>query len=93
MRNKNDLKKYALEYLKTYLSINSFVGCPIGCTYCFLSPLGISPSEPVRVIGEPELVKDLKSSKYFVPHQTILSLNNRTDPFLPGLVKESTFKI
>jgi DNA repair photolyase len=93
MKNENDLKKYALEYLKTYLSINSFVGCPIGCTYCFLSPLGISPLEPVKVIEESKLVRDLKSSKYFVPHQTVLSLNNRTDPFLPGPVKESTFKI
>ncbi len=87
------LQKYDVEYLKTYLSLNSIAGCPVGCKYCFLSPLGISPAKPTKIIEESELVNKLLNSPYFIPGETILSLNNRTEPFFNGFTKESTFKI
>lgn len=87
------LQKYDVEYLKTYLSLNSVAGCPVGCKYCFLSPLGISPARPTKITEESELVNKLLNSPYFVPGETVLSLNNRTEPFFNEFTRESTFKI
>jgi hypothetical protein len=48
---------------------------------------------PIKVISEVELIKEMIGSPYFKKDQTVISLNNRTDPFITEEVKESTFKL
>jgi len=93
MDKQKKLPAYSIEYLKSYFSINSIVGCTADCKYCFLSPLGISPSKPEKVIDEETLVNEMEKSKFFIPDETVLSLNNRTEPFLNEFTSESTLKI
>lgn len=89
----NKLKELSIEYLKSYLSINSYIGCTINCAYCFLAPIKIVPMRPIKVIDEKKLVEQTVSSKYFKENVTVLSLNNRTDPFITTEVAESTYRI
>ena len=91
--NKNELTQLSIEYLKSYLSVNSYVGCNVDCAYCFLAPMAIVPCAPQQICDERRLVEQIISSKYFVEGKTVLSINNRTDPFVCSNVKESTLKI
>lgn len=93
MNNKVDLKKLTKEYLKSYFSINSYIGCTINCGYCFLAPIKIVPMRPIKVIEEKELIDNMLCDCYFKKDKTIISLNNRTDPFISDEVKQSTFKL
>lgn len=93
MKEEIDLKKLTREYLKSYYSINSYIGCTINCGYCFLAPIKIVPMRPIKVIEEETLVDNMIKDKYFVKDKTIISLNNRTDPFISQEVKNSTFKL
>lgn len=88
-----DLKKLTREYLKSYYSINSFIGCNINCAYCFLAPIRIVPMRPIKVVEEETLVNEMISDKFFVRDKTVISLNNRTDPFITKDVKDSTFRL
>lgn len=88
-----DLKLLTKEYLKSYYSINSYIGCTINCGYCFLAPIKIVPMRPIKAIDEEELIDNMVNDKYFKEHETVLSLNNRTDPFISPEVKASTFKL
>ena len=91
--DESELEKLSIEYLKSYLSINSYIGCTINCAYCFLAPIKIVPMKPIKVIDEKKLVENTVTSKYFKKDITVLSLNNRTDPFITSEVAESTYKI
>lgn len=93
MKNDIDLKKLTQEYLKSYYSINSYIGCTINCGYCFLAPIKIVPMRPIKVVDEEELINSMINDKYFEKGKTVISLNNRTDPFITKEVKESTFKL
>ena len=93
MRNYVDLKRLSKEYLKSYFSINSYIGCTINCGYCFLAPIKIVPMSATKVMDEEELINDMIVDKLFKRDETIISLNNRTDPFITQEVKESTFKL
>lgn len=88
-----DLKRLSREYLKSYYSINTHIGCSINCGYCFLAPIKIVPMRPIKVIEEEELINEMLNDKYFKVNETVLSINNRTDPFITEEVKESTFKL
>lgn len=90
---KSQLKELSIEYLKSYLSINSYIGCTINCAYFFLAPINIVPMKPIKVMDEKELVKQTVGNRYFKKDRTVLSLNNRTDPFINAEVSESTYKI
>ena len=59
------LKNLSREYLKSYYSINSYVGCTIDCAYCFLAPIKIIPMRPVKVAEEDKLVEDMINEVYF----------------------------
>lgn len=91
--DENKFKELSIEYLKSYLSINSYIGCTINCAYCFLAPIKIVPMRPIKVIDEKMLVEKTINSVYFKENVTVLSLNNRTDPFITMEVAESTYKI
>ncbi len=93
MNNKIDLKKLTKEYLKSYFSINSYIGCTINCGYCFLAPIKIVPMHPIKAIDEEELINNMLDDCYFEKDKTVISLNNRTDPFISDEVRESTFKL
>lgn len=93
MNNRIELKKLTKEYLKSYYSINSYIGCTINCGYCFLAPIKIVPMRPIKAIEEEELVNNMIEDCYFVKDKTVISLNNRTDPFISEEVKQSTFKL
>lgn len=93
MNKQIDLEKLTREYLKSYYSINSYIGCTINCGYCFLAPIRIVPMRPIKVIEEDALVNNMLNDKYFVRDKTVISLNNRTDPFISQEVKSSTFRL
>lgn len=86
-----DLEKLSREYLKSYYSVNSYIGCTINCGYCFLAPLEIVPMRPVQVQEEEQLIENMLHDPLFEEGKTVLSLNNRTDPFISSVVKNSTF--
>lgn len=93
MNENLELKKLTREYLKSYYSVNSYIGCTINCGYCFLAPIKIVPMRPIKAVDEEELINEMMNDKYFVKHETVISLNNRTDPFISDEVKGSTFKL
>ncbi len=93
MKKEIDLRKLSKEYLKSYFSINSYIGCTINCGYCFLAPIKIVPMRPIKVIEESQLVEDMLTDKCFEKNETVISINNRTDPFISNEVKESTFRL
>jgi DNA repair photolyase len=84
-------KDFTIEYLKTSITINSYIGCNLGCEYCILSSLEF-PEKPLKIMNENSLVEQLYSHKYFTLNLTPISVNNKSDPLLPE-VKQSTFKI
>ncbi|MCL4379737.1 MAG: hypothetical protein M1160_03945 [Candidatus Marsarchaeota archaeon] len=84
---------YDIEYLKSGLSVSTHLGCTLNCAYCVLSSISSATDKPLEIATVDELEKKLfdKKSLYF-PGRTPLIVNNRTDPFLPG-VSASTYKI
>lgn len=81
---------YSIEYLKSSLSINTHIGCGMGCVYCSIQ--SFVDDKPQFIISVEELIQALKKNLLFVPHVTPITINNRTDPFLPS-VKEYTLSL
>jgi hypothetical protein len=48
---------------------------------------------PVKSMDEEDLIKTMIESPYFKRDETVISVNNRTDPFITEEVKSSTFKL
>ncbi|KGE16523.1 hypothetical protein [Paenibacillus wynnii] len=84
-------RDYSIEYLKTSISINTHVGCYLGCEYCILSSLEF-PKRPLQILDEESVVEQLLQNKYFTKDITPISINNKSDPLLRE-VKNSTFNI
>ena len=77
--------------LKSWLSINTAVGCARGCVYCNRTFYGIG-DKPEQLVSPQELVTALLADWRFVPNRTPLSINSRgIDPFAPD-VREQTLK-
>ncbi len=95
MNNKRELQtsfnKKPIQYLKSFLSINTHVGCNLGCVYCVCHAFGL-PDFPQKVATPKQLMGLLLNNKYFIPNITPIAINNKSDPLLPG-VKESTFEV
>ncbi|MBU2616026.1 MAG: hypothetical protein KKC19_02890 [Nanoarchaeota archaeon] len=85
-----DRKPYALEYLKSALSVNTHVGCVLGCEYCVVDEF--APGGIGRIYSPEEAVDTLLGSTLFIPEITPITLNNRTDPLLPE-VSRDTFEM
>jgi len=88
MNENETLEMLSIEYLKSYFSINSYIGCTINCAYCFLAPIKIVPMRPIKVIDEYKLIDKMLLNPYFETDKTVISINNRTDPFINNEVKK-----
>ncbi len=83
-------KILSIDYLKSALSINTFVGCSLGCKYCIVGR--ITEKVPKRISSPEEAVRNLLKNKFFIPNLTPIMINNKTDPFLTS-VKSDTLRI
>lgn len=79
-----------IDYLKSALSVNTFIGCPLGCKYCVIGK--ITDRRLKRISSPNGVVKKLIKYKFFIQNLTPIVINNKTDPFLPE-VKNDTFRI
>lgn len=70
-----------IEMHSSWLVINSIVGCPNGCKYCFLQSEGKSTCLPEFLSSPKEVVKELLNFKYFDKSLPICLFPN-TDIFL-----------
>ncbi len=75
-----DSNKY-IEFLKSGISINSQLGCNIGCKYCIVGEF----QRNVEKEASPQaIVSQLKSHRFY--HENIpLIINNRSEPLFPEL--------
>ena len=85
---------YSIEFLKSGLSVNTHIGCNLGCKYCVLSTsIGKFPKKPKPVKYPKTIIKYImNTNSYFVNGYTPIYINNRTDPFLPEVI-ESTYEL
>lgn len=84
----------SIEYLKSGLSVNTHIGCGLGCKYCVLST-GIKgfPNKPILINSPKTIIENLNSPRtLFVNGITPIYINNRTDPLLSE-VAESTYEL
>ncbi|MEK4510165.1 hypothetical protein [Paenibacillus sp. FSL K6-2524] len=87
------MNELAIEHLKSGLSINTHIGCPLGCKYCVLSTIDNYEGRPQHCATPKELIDAILSKdSFYVKDQTPLYINNRTDPFLPD-VMDSTYDL
>ncbi|MCL4362101.1 hypothetical protein M1585_01310 [Candidatus Parvarchaeota archaeon] len=84
---------YQVEHLKSGLSISTYLGCNLNCSYCILGALGEDTSKPKQIATVEDLENLLfNENSLYLPNRTPLIVNNRTDPFLPE-VAETTYDI
>lgn len=89
-----DVVNYSIEYLKSGLSVNTHVGCGLGCSYCILTTsIDQFPHHPVCINSAKDIYERISANNsLFVDGLTPIYINNRTDPFLPT-VMESTYEV
>jgi DNA repair photolyase len=80
--------------LKSWLSVNPVVGCPMGCKYCYRHDNDLFDlKSPIQTRSVEETLTEVLNHRFFVPGSTPLALHNMaTDPFL-NLPKKITFRI
>jgi DNA repair photolyase len=82
---------YPISQHKSFLGVDTFIGCNAGCAYCFRYRKEII--DPRRTCEDREIVDGLLQHPFFVRGVTPLSVNsNSTDPF-HAAVRASTLDI
>lgn len=91
---KMDITNYSIEYLKSGLSVNTHVGCGLGCSYCILTTsINQFPHHPICINSAKTIYEQITSNNsLFVNGLTPVYVNNRTDPFLPSVI-EQTYEV
>ena len=80
-----------VEHTTSWLTLNPFKGCSLGCTYCFRVRWGAS-DVPTAQYDVAQGVEELVNHPLFIAHQTPVSINvSSTDALLPQ-VQHSTFR-
>lgn len=88
-----EMEEIAVEHLKSGFSINTHVGCTLGCKYCVLSSVNSITQGVKKIRSTTEIMDELlKENSLFINGETPLYINNRTDPFLKE-VKDSTYEM
>lgn len=89
-----EMTDYSIEYLKSGLSVNTHVGCGLGCTYCILTTsIDEFPHQPVCINSATTIYERITSNNsLFVNGLTPIYINNRTDPFLPSVI-DNTYDV
>lgn len=87
------MREFAIEHLKSGLSVNTHMGCPLNCKYCILSNITDFPKQATEIESPENIVNAcLNNNNLYIKDLTPIFINNRTDPLLPT-VKESTYKL
>lgn len=87
------MNELAIEHLKSGLSINTHIGCPLGCKYCILSTIENYDGRPQNCASPKDIIESLfTKNSFYVKGHTPLYINNRTDPFLPEVI-DSTYEL
>lgn len=80
----------SIEYMKSALSVNTHFGCALGCGYCIVN-YTMGADKEFNIRNPYQLLDELIDSKLFVKNKTLLSINNKTDPLL-NRVRKDTFQ-
>lgn len=80
-----DNKNESIEYLKSGISINSQLGCNIGCKYCIVGEF----QKSIEKTYSPEnVINELVKNRFY--HENIpLLINNRSEPLFPELKNDT----
>ncbi len=82
-----------IEYMKSALSINTFAGCPLACAYCIVRDVvkldADDAFKPVRLETSKGLIERLVNNPLFIPNKTLLAVNNKTEPFIHEVKKDT----
>lgn len=90
---REEIRKIAIDYLKSSISVSTYVGCTNGCKYCIIGNIKRELRKIEKIQEESEAVENLFKYKYWVRNKSVISINNRTDPFINQEVSDSTLKI
>jgi DNA repair photolyase len=73
-------------YHDSWISLDPIIGCSYDCKYCVLQLPRWTGKRPQRLFSPQEAVLRLIAHRYFVENRTVISVGNRTDPFLKSNV-------
>ena len=80
-----------IEFLKTGLSLQTHIGCPIKCSYCVVTGFYDDMAKSQQLVDTNTLINDLITHEFF-NDDVILMVNNKTEGFQPK-VEKYTFDI
>ena len=83
--NTLSIEEESIEYLKSGISINTKLGCKMGCKYCIVSEF---QTKIQKTFTPEELVENLLISRFFDSKIPLL-INNRSEPLSPTLKKDT----
>ena len=82
-----------IDYLKSSISISTYTGCTNDCLYCIVGGIKKDLRKIERIQTEDEAINNLLNYQFFIKDISVISINNRTDPFLNVEISNSTLLI
>jgi DNA repair photolyase len=83
LRKSDDYAYAPITQHDSWLSVDPIVGCRMNCAYCYMQVAGWTGVRPELLSDIESVTQAMLAHRYFVPHETILSFGNHTDPLLP----------